>query len=162
MQADNPIRHMKHVFRVALLLILGLVAIFLGRTLFIPDTWGDLGGHFRAANVAEQQAKPVHHGGDASCRSCHAEQFDAHQNAEHVKVRCEVCHAPLSAHVSEGKKSAAMPMKRNRQLCLNCHRGLVARPKSFPQIQPRQHVDDNGGDWGDEVCFECHSPHEPL
>ena len=161
MQADNPLRHTKHIFRIVILLILGVVAIILGRSLFVPASFGQF-GWFRGDNVAQQMAKPVRHGGDDSCQPCHAEQFDTHEGGQHAAVRCEGCHAPVTVHALDGKKTAAMPMLKSRELCLRCHRELDARPDDFPQIQARQHVDDNGGDWDEEVCFQCHAPHAPL
>jgi predicted CXXCH cytochrome family protein len=161
MQADNPILHTKHIFRVFILLVLVVIAIILGRGLFVPDSWGLYGG-FRGDNVEQQRAKAVHHGGDASCQKCHEEEFDTHEGGGHAAVRCEVCHGPVSIHVSGDKKIAAMPMNRGRDLCLRCHRKLEARPATFPQVEPRAHVDENGGDWGDEACIECHIPHAPL
>ncbi|MEK7703581.1 MAG: cytochrome C [Myxococcota bacterium] len=160
MQPDSPLRHSKHVFRILLLLVVAVIAIFFGRALFVPATYGQFGA-YRAANVAEQRDKPVKHGNDVSCQLCHASQFATHEQGAHARVRCEVCHAPVVLHAVDGKKTAVMPTHKFKELCLRCHRGLSARPKDFPQIQPRQHVEDNGGTWSDEVCIECHQPHSP-
>jgi hypothetical protein len=161
MQADNPLRHAKHVFRIGVILVLLVLAIILGRAAFVPDSWGQT-GWYRHDNVAQQMAKPVRHGGDNSCKGCHEEQFAAHEEGSHAPVRCEVCHGPVTIHAAANKKIAEMPRNRSKGWCLTCHRQLEARPDSFPQIQPRQHVEDNGGDWGEEVCLECHGPHAPL
>lgn len=160
MQVDNPIRHAKHVFRILLLLAATIVAIILGRSAFVPDTWGQY-GWYRGANVAEQRDRPVRHGGDVSCQRCHEKQAAAHDDGAHISVRCEVCHAPVAQHAVGGQKIGAMPTHRDRNLCLRCHRRLTARPKDFPQIEPQQHVEDNGGEWGEAVCFDCHDPHSP-
>ena len=161
MQPDNPLRPTKHIFRVFLLLILFVVVLVLGRLAFVPKSWGKY-GWYRGDNVAEQRDKPVMHGGDDSCKNCHAAQFETHHAGKHANVRCEVCHAPLAAHVKDNKKAAPMPFDRSRNLCLRCHQQLLARPASFPQVQPRQHVEQNGGDWGEQVCLQCHQPHSPL
>ncbi len=157
---DYPLRHTKHIFRVFLLLVLGIVAIVLGRSLFVPPSWG-IYGWYRADNVEEQRQHPVVHGGDASCKSCHEEALAKHQSGPHQVVRCEACHAPLAIHVAQDKKAADMPTSRSRDVCLRCHRQLEARPDDFPQVQPRQHVDENGGEWSEEACLDCHEAHQP-
>jgi hypothetical protein len=160
MEAANPLRHTKHIFRVVLLLVFVVVALTLGRTFFVPKSFGAY-GPYRGDNVAEQMQKPVRHGNDESCKSCHAAEFDTHAAGKHEKVRCEVCHAPVATHAADGKKIAAMPTMHTRTLCLRCHRQLDARPTSFPQIQPQQHVEEQGGTWKDDACFDCHQPHAP-
>ena len=54
MQPDSPLRHSKHVFRILLLLVVAVIAIFFGRALFVPATYGQFGA-YRAANVGEQR-----------------------------------------------------------------------------------------------------------
>lgn len=161
MQPPESLRHLKHVFRVALLLVLLVVVFVLGRYLFIPPSWG-MYGFYRGDNLAEQKAHPVRHGGDASCRPCHKEQFATHEGGPHKTVRCEVCHAPVSTHVSGDKKTADMVIKKDVELCAVCHRKLSARPADFPQVELRQHVEGWGQTFSDQVCFMCHNPHKPL
>ncbi len=160
MQPDNPLAHTKHIFRIFLLLILFVVALVLGRSAFIPKTWGQY-GWYRGDNVAEQRAKPMRHGNDQSCKECHAEEFEEHGGNAHATVRCEVCHAPVVDHAVGKEKIADMPVNPTRHMCLLCHQKLKARPAKFPQINPREHVKTNGGDWGPEVCIECHEAHAP-
>jgi nitrate reductase cytochrome c-type subunit len=161
MQADNPLRHAKHVFRIGVILLFLIVAIVLGRAIFVPDSWGKT-GWYRHDNIAEQMAKRPQHGGNESCQGCHEEEFATHEEASHASVRCEVCHGPVAIHAEGDKKTAEMPRNRSKDWCLTCHRQLDARPESFPQIEPALHVEENGGDWGDEVCLDCHAPHAPL
>lgn len=160
MQVDSPLRHTKHAFRILILLVVAVLVILFGRAAFVPDSWGRYGS-YRADNVEQQRAKPVMHGNDASCKDCHAEQVATHEQGAHLRVRCEVCHAPIALHVVDDAKIADMPIERSRELCLRCHQQLHARPKDFPQIQPRQHVDEHGSTWSEEVCIECHQPHSP-
>lgn len=161
MEPQSPIRHAKHIFRVFALLILAVVGLILLRDILVPPTFGDY-GHYRGGNVVQQMALPVRHGGDAACAECHAPQFSAHESGGHARVRCELCHAALAVHVADGKRVAEMPVRRNQDLCLLCHQDLPARPKAQPQIQPAQHVVDQGGEPGPEACFDCHDPHSPL
>jgi len=161
MEPEGSLRHAKHVFRAFLLLLIALVALVLGRDLLVPPTFGQY-GHYRAANVEQQRNLPVRHGGDESCRPCHAAQFDAHAAGPHQKVRCEVCHAPVAVHAAGGKKIAAMPVRKTAELCSLCHDRLAARPSAQPQIQWKQHVVEKGGEPSLEACFDCHDPHSPL
>jgi hypothetical protein len=55
-----------------------------------------------------------------------------------------------------------MPVHHDNDLCLNCHLQMDARPATQPQINPRQHVEDQDVEYGEGVCFECHEPHEPM
>jgi len=161
MKSDNPMLHAKHVFRLVLLLVVAIVALVLGRSAFIPKTWGEYGA-YRGSNVAEQRAKPVIHGGDASCKPCHEEQYDMKAGGAHSHVRCEVCHAPVTQHARDGKKIADMPKPTDNTFCLLCHEQLEARPASHPQVEPRQHVKRMGEDWSDTICLDCHVAHDPA
>jgi hypothetical protein len=161
MEPESPLRHAKHIFRVFLLLVVAVVALVLGRDFLVPPTFGQY-GHYRAANVEQQRSHPVRHGGDESCKPCHAAQYDAHAAGPHAVVRCELCHAPVSVHVADGKKIAAMPIHKTADLCALCHERLEARPTSQPQIQLKQHVLEKGGEPSPEACFDCHDPHSPL
>ena len=163
MQPGNPIEHSKHVFRAGLLLVTVLVILLLGRSFFVPATWGEY-GRYRGANVAEHMSEPLRHLGDDSCEPCHEEQYAAHREGVHHRVRCELCHGTATGHVDfdEGEKIGDMPVRRSRELCETCHARLDARPPGFPQIDPRQHVMENEGEFSPEACFDCHDPHSPY
>lgn len=161
MKPDSPLHHTKHIFRVGLLLLLALIVLVLGRSLFVPDTWGQF-GWYRGASVEEYRGLPARHGGDASCESCHDSEFADHAASGHSVVNCELCHAPLSAHIADDDKIADMPVLESNELCLRCHHLLRARPADFPQVQPRQHVIEQGGEYSPDACFDCHEPHSPL
>jgi len=160
MRPDGPLRHAKHVVRAALMLVVGVVAIVLGRLLFVPATWGQYGA-YRGANVAEQMAKPVRHGGNSACAQCHESEHHDLTRGGHASLECESCHAPIADHVLDGEKVADMPIRRGIELCLGCHEELDARPDKFPQIQPSRHVAENEGELHEEACLDCHESHWP-
>ncbi len=58
MQESNPLWHAKHVFRFASMVVLGIVVLILGRSAFVPNSWGQY-GWYRGDNIAEQMALPV-------------------------------------------------------------------------------------------------------
>ncbi len=161
MDSRSPLFHAKHILRAFIALLVLVVALLLGRSFFVPDTFGQY-GHYRGASVAEFRALPVRHGGDTSCQECHADQFATHAAGGHHSVHCESCHAPLAVHVAGGARVADMPIRRSADLCLGCHRRLEARPATFPQIQPREHLQEQDAEFTPDVCFDCHDPHAPL
>ena len=161
MEPDSPLRHTKHIFRVGLLFLVVLVTLLLGRSLFVPDTWGQY-GWYRAASVVEYTNQLARHGGSESCRECHEDEFNTLTEAGHRSLACELCHAPLITHAVDGDKTADMPIQTTNELCTRCHQALMARPASFPQVQLRQHVEENDGEYSPVVCFDCHEPHSPL
>lgn len=159
--------HTKHLWRVALLVI-GLIVFYsIGRHFLVPATFGDE-GFYRAQSRTEFMHVPVVHGADRrSCAACHEEEQDTHDGGKHSAVTCEVCHAPLSEHARDGEKIADMPTNPSRALCQLCHMKLEARPKEFPQIEPRAHMEELGVlEPGDPVpdrgCGLCHPAHDPA
>jgi hypothetical protein len=155
--------HARHVFRVFLVLLLAIVAVVLGRALLIPASYG-LYGAYRHDNVAEQAAARVPlHGGARACAECHDERFAAHAKGAHRAVSCEVCHAPLGAHVKDGDVVAEMRVDRSFTLCARCHRRIDGRPAKFPQVVLEQHVVEQNapGPLGGKICLECHDAHSP-
>lgn len=150
--------HARHVFRVLLVLILGVTGVILGRALLVPKSYG-IYGPYRADNVVEQaKIRAPRHAGPESCAGCHAKQSQARAAGKHKGVSCEVCHAPLSVHVSGGAVKGKMPVDRSYQLCARCHRKIAGRPEKFPQVVLDQHVPAalEAG-----VCLQCHEPHSP-
>jgi len=155
--------HARHVFRAALVLVVVIAAVSLGRGFLVPKSYG-LHGSYRADNVQEQMnVRAPRHGGVASCAPCHAPQAGKRTAGSHRSVSCEVCHAPLSAHVADGKRSAAMPVDRSFTLCARCHRKVPARPEKFPQVVLEQHLQQQaaGAALEGKVCLDCHDPHSP-
>jgi hypothetical protein len=163
MNPESPLTHAKHVFRAAILLLVVLIAMVLGRSLFVPETWGEF-GPYRGAAVAEHRDKPIRHGGNDSCGMCHDVEYADHAAGVHATVQCELCHGPVALHadLEEGEMLAEMPVRRSRELCELCHRHLEARPADFPQVDVREHVTENGGELTADACFQCHDPHSPF
>jgi hypothetical protein len=163
MNSESPLAHSKHVFRAALLLVAVVAALILGRLFFVPETWGEY-GFYRGAAVGEHRARSVRFGGDEACEPCHEAEYAEHSAGVHAPVRCELCHGPVALHadLEEGEKLAEMPVRRTRELCELCHRAQAARPASFPQIDVREHVLENGGEVTPDACFDCHDPHSPY
>ena len=117
MNPESPLIHAKHVFRAAILLLAVLIAMLLGRSLFVPETWGEF-GPYRGAAVAEHRDKPIRHGGNDSCAMCHDAEYADHATGVHASVQCESCHGPVAFHVDleEGEVVAEMPVQRVRQV----------------------------------------------
>jgi bacterioferritin-associated ferredoxin len=156
------IEHKKHVFRIFLLLGAVVVSALIVRIFLVPETFGRY-GHYRAANLAEQAAREVRHGGNDSCGKCHEKIKELHDKGAHLPVPCEDCHDALATHVRDGKKVAEMRRTKSvTKLCARCHRDLAARRESFPRINIEKHVADQGATLSDTVCFDCHNPHNPA
>ena len=150
--------HARHVFRVALVVLLALVAVLVARGLLVPKSFG-LYGPYRHDNVAEQMnvRKPAH-GGPASCGECHGDEFKIRSAGAHKTVSCEVCHGPLAFHVKDDGSVEAPPIDRSYTLCARCHRRIVGRPAKFPQVVLEEHV---SGPLEGKICLSCHNPHSP-
>ncbi len=162
MDTDSPLRHTKHVVRAVVLLVALIVVLVLGRSLFVPDTWGEY-GWYRGAAVDEHRAKQVRHAGDAACGMCHDDVVATHDSGVHASVRCELCHSVMTSHVIDGEVVAEMPKPSDSvELCTGCHRMLNARPADFPQVNARQHLEDMDVDFEPNVCVACHDPHSPA
>ena len=150
--------HARHVFRVVLLLVVGVAVVFIGRTLLVPQSFG-LYGPYRHDNVAEQMMiREPAHGGPASCAECHQAEFKKRGAGKHKNVSCEVCHAPRAMHVKQDGSFERMPVDRSYGLCARCHRKILGRPASFPQVVLEQHV---SGPLEPGVCLACHDAHSP-
>lgn len=156
----------KHIFRIFILLAVVIVIVFIARIAYIKIALPSFGiyGHYRADSIPVNAALEVRHGGDEACGECHEGIKETHDGGAHVDVRCENCHDALAAHVEDGEKIADMPrVKSVLKLCGRCHRELDARPEDFPQVNIKTHPVDMGAEEAsDEVCFDCHSPHDPT
>jgi hypothetical protein len=151
----------KHIWRVFLLILLGIIVFAVGRILLVPKTFG-LFGHFRASDVMEQRALEVKHQGPASCEPCHSDEHELWKMNSHKNIICEDCHAPYVTHVKNDEKYAEMEINRSYNFCLRCHQQLPARPADFPQIQVIEHLAQFQAALQDTVCFRCHSAHDPA
>ena len=150
--------HARHVFRVALVLVVLLAIGLVARGLLVPKSYG-LVGPYRHDNVLEQMnvRSPVH-GGAAACGDCHADEFAKRAGGSHRAVSCEICHGPLARHVKGDGSIEAPIVERSYTLCARCHRKILGRPASFPQIVLEEHVK---GPVEGKVCLGCHDPHSP-
>jgi hypothetical protein len=151
--------HAKHAFRAAFVLIAGLGAFLLARGQLVPKSYG-LHGAYRYDNVLEQmQARTPAHAGAGSCAACHKEQFAKRAEGSHKNVNCEVCHMALAAHVMADGKIEPAPVDRSYALCARCHRKVLGRPSTFPQVVLEQHVK---GPLESKPCIQCHEAHSPA
>ena len=146
-------RDAEHLFRLAgVFLVLGVVFLA-ARAVFTPKGFG-VYGHYRAGALADARARPVTFAGRATCLDCHDEIDTVKKAGKHAGLGCEACHGPLQTHVAD--PATVVPEKPDaKTLCLVCHMENLAKPKNFPQIDPKEHA-------GDGNCMVCHNPHAPL
>lgn len=158
--------HTKHIWRAVLLLVGAAVVGFTGRHFMIPESFGEA-GFYRYDSLGDFMAKPVVHGGSASCAECHAEQATTKAEGKHAGLSCEACHGPLAGHVKDGVRIAPMPVNRSHELCAYCHQALKARPATMPQVDIPQHlltleVLSPGDAIPEGACATCHDVHSPV
>jgi hypothetical protein len=171
-------RHARHVVRVGAVLAVGLVVFLVARSALIPPDFGVL-GYYRAGALDDVRAQPIAHAGRAACMECHDGTYDPPEpedvvpagkavlttpldpvkDNKHFKLNCEACHGPLQKHVADEDKEMAVPKVASDALCLGCHRTLVGRPKTQPQVVPAVHTNDVGEKT--DGCSGCHTPHWP-
>jgi len=148
-----------HLDRLALLLVVCLVAFLIIKDLATPASW-NYEVWYRGDALAELQALPLAFGGNESCVECHDDEHEAMAEFKHQTLACESCHGALADHVKEGKKFADAKVDKSRTQCLLCHQVLISRPKDFPQFSMdiRRHKTMKET----TVCVKCHDPHEPA
>ena len=142
----------EHYLRVAILLVVGLGAFLTFRALTMPRGFGKY-GHYREGALADNRARTPAFAGRAACEECHTDVAELRVGSRHERVNCEACHGALAAHAADpGAITPKLPDAGS--LCLTCHAQNVARPVSFPQVDPKDHA-------GDDPCISCHRPHHP-
>ena len=142
-----------HLFRLAAVFLVGLIAFLTLRTLLVPRSFGRY-GHYRANAIAEIAALPVHYAGHQVCEGCHGDVQEAKSKGSHKGVACESCHGPLAAHAND--PASVTPAKLDTSaLCPRCHQESIAKPKNFPQVNAPDHS-------GGAACNSCHQPHSPA
>ena len=159
-----------HVFRLIIIVLIGVVCFFGIKGFFVPDSW-DSKLFYRVDALEDLKQQPLRHGGNQACASsgCHAEQQqDSHLmqlqhlgSGNHKGLACENCHGPVSLHVNNGSKINAAKVHRQGKFCLQCHAPLISKPESFPKFS-----EDHIGHWYFDVddkatCIKCHDPHKP-
>ena len=150
--------HLVHVFRVGVVLGVGLVAFLIARAAAIPSDFGVL-GFYRAGALDDNRARPIVHAGRTACLECHDSTYDPPEPAREASGRrspppCSSipprttstpgCIArpatDLSRSTSQTRTSKCGAEGRLRGLCLNCHRKVTGRPRSQPQMVPAVHT----------------------
>ena len=142
----------EHLVRMAGIFAIGIL-IFLGLQMaLVPKTFG-LYGHYRAAAINEEAAKPLSYAGRATCARCHGAQVEALHGGKHVTIGCEACHGPLRQHAMQPARAKASRPDATK-LCATCHETNIARPKWLKQVNTAEHS-------AGEPCTTCHQPHAP-
>ena len=143
-----------HLFRFAGLFVLAFLVFWLIRGYVVPKSFGQY-GHYRAAAIGEIGARPVRFAGHGQCEQCHVDVADKKSHGKHAHVNCEACHGAQAIHASSDDPAAAKPpLPDVAKLCVRCHAASAARPKSFPQIDPADHMSGI-------ACNNCHQAHSP-
>lgn len=143
----------EHLFRLAGLFLVGVVVFLLLRVLMVPKDFG-VYGHYRAGALADARVKEPVYAGAAACAGCHGEVPAAMKGSLHATIGCESCHGPLAVHATKDPAEQAPPKLDTRALCLRCHTANVAKPKTFKQVDPKEHGEG-------EACTACHLAHAP-
>lgn len=152
-QRDEILKDAGHLFRVAAVFLLGLVAFLLIRSVLVPRSFGRY-GHYRANAIGEIAALPISYAGHQVCEGCHTEEADLKSKGVHKGVACESCHGPQEKHADD--PATVQPAKLDTtSLCPRCHQASIAKPKAFPQVDAPDHS-------GGAACNTCHQPHSPA
>jgi hypothetical protein len=142
----------EHLLRMAALFAAGVLVFLIARGLLVPEGFGTY-GHFRAGALADNRARAAAFAGRVSCGDCHADIVEARTGSKHAAVGCEACHGALGKHAADPE--TVTPTKPDgAHVCLICHLENVARPSTFPQVDPADHGDG-------KPCNSCHKPHHP-
>jgi hypothetical protein len=145
------LEHREHLVRLAALFAGAALVFFAARAVLVPDDFGEL-GHYRAGALADAASRTAAFAGRASCLDCHGDAGDALHGGKHASVGCEACHGPLAAHAADPAEAKAV-RPAAASLCPVCHERNVAKPRSFPQVELKEHAEG--------PCSDCHAPHRP-
>jgi len=149
-----------HLYRLGALLIMFIVGFLVIKELATPSSW-NYEVWYRGASLIEDAKKPMLHGGNDSCRSCHEDVVKNTKKLKHKTLSCEGCHGPLATHVrGEEKIADAEVINQSRWQCLNCHAELISKPDDFPQFTDE--VDKHTTLIEGETCLKCHDAHDPT
>ena len=151
---------MSHLYRLGALFIVFIVGFLVIKQIATPSSW-NYEVWYRGASLTEDANKPMLHGGNDSCRTCHEEVVKETKKLKHKNLSCEGCHGPLATHVrGEEKIADAEVINQSRWQCLNCHAELISKPDDFPQFTDE--VDKHTTLIEGEVCLKCHDAHDPT
>ncbi len=146
------IRESRHLVHAAGLFLAGVLIFLIIRAILMPAGFGSL-GHYRPGALDDAAGRPLLFAGRAACEGCHSDIAEARKGSKHEGVACEACHGALAAHAAD--PTTGKPAKPDvATICLVCHTNNVAKPKTFPQVDPKEHS-------GGESCGSCHKPHHP-
>ena len=149
--------------------VLGLVGMAIIGVVFkivlTPESFG-VYGHYRADAIEEEANIEIRHWTNAPCFSCHAHEANIHLNGTHKTISCEFCHGPYADHITDGKKTGALPVKKGEEiktLCLRCHnKAIQARPEAvIKTVTMPDHLKDQNVKLT-HTCNQCHHVHAPL
>jgi len=159
-----------HVYRLVLVLAVGVGGFLLVKDFFKPDSWDDQAWYRRDALPRLQQQAPLF-GGNESCQSaaCHArpekdhdEKFGLLGDAIHDGLACEGCHGPVGEHARDGQKLADARIIRDSSLCLRCHDQRMGRAQKVAQFSETFQKHERKKVTRESECIECHDPHAPA
>jgi hypothetical protein len=145
-------KDIEHLIRLAVVMVIALVAFVLLRAAVVPRSFGEY-GHYRGAAIAEAAARPISYAGRGVCESCHTDVADQKKLGKHAPLACETCHGPLARHADD-PSSVTPPKLDTAVVCARCHEANSAKPKDFPQVVTADHS-------GGIACDTCHQPHTP-
>ncbi len=145
-------KDLEHLLRLVVVILI-LLAVFLGlRAAIVPRSFGQY-GHYRGAALSEMAARPVAFAGHEACEACHTDVVDVKKQGRHVNVPCEACHGAQAKHADD-PASVKPPLPDTAVICARCHEANSAKPKGFPQVVTADHA-------GGVACDTCHQPHKP-
>jgi DmsE family decaheme c-type cytochrome len=120
------------------------------------------------APLAAPQSPGPGYAGDATCRICHPEFWDAFHKNAHFKIivsprpveasyGCESCHGPAKAHtekadITKVNRIGGRPAAEVLNACLSCH------SKDFPRFNIRR----SSHSTNDVACTSCHTIHRSV
>lgn len=148
---SGSVRDVQHLIRLGVLIVLLAAAFLVGRSLLVPDSFGEY-GHYRGAALAEISARAPVFAGRAACEECHVDVAEERAGGRHERLSCEGCHGPLADHAADPVSVAATVPDQVR--CEACHEANPYRPAWMPQVDTEDHAMG-------ETCTDCHQPHRP-
>lgn len=143
-----------HIKRAVMLLVMVIFLFIVLRSIIVPASFGQY-DWYRGNSVNDIRNIQVEHAGSATCgeETCHKTIYEVWKEGRHKTVNCETCHGPAEKHVSD-IRILPQPANETREYCGLCHFERIARPASFPQIDPETHGENLS-------CAYCHNPHKP-
>jgi hypothetical protein len=148
-----------HVLRPLWVFLAVIVLTLFARPFIVPSDFGigDRGFMYsfhRLSNDDEWKAFKVKYRTKEYCKECHEDKYESNMASKHKIIQCENCHGPAIDHPDDPER---LVIDRRRALCIRCH-SLLPYPDNprgdINGIDPEEHNVD-------EVCVECHDPHEP-